>query len=772
MKRMMIGCLSVAMACHAAEFTPVVKSISPAYAWPEPTREMKPWAYNWWMASAVDAAGLEYQCAEMAKAGFGGMHIIPIYGAKGYEKRYRPYLSEDWMKAYRMAVDTAHRHGLGVDLTMGSGWCFGGPWLTPEQGGWKLVEDGKGGLVPALTKQLVKRAGPGGEGPMMNPYSPAVMDAFLAPFTKAFDAPGVPKPEHFYHDSWEYFKAGWDPEGFFAAFRRKRGYDLREHWKTFCGQGDPEEVARVKCDYRETLSDLVIEDVFPKWFDWCRARGIGTRNEAHGAPANLLDFYALADIPETEMFGKNDREILVSKFASSAAHVTGKRHVAAESCTWIDDHFCERPAEIKSFLDRLFLAGVNRVFYHGLCYSPVEAVWPGWCFYAALEMNPRNPIWRDVLALNTYVTRCQSLFQTAAPDEDVLLYWPIRDLWWNPKGLEIQCTVHHREWLLDQPLGTVARALQTGGYAFDYVSDRQLARLAKPGRYTTIVVPPCRHMPDATAKRLEELAAQGYAVVRLADGEEVCAALARTPARRERLGADLLFTRFRRNGRPLYFLVNTGTVTRRVAYAGTALDPVLGGTSTTGTVALAPEQSVFVAGSLTGVGDAEPVAPCAQARTIAGPWQVTALAGGPTLPPSFSCATTAVWSVDHPFFSGTMCYRTTFTAKAEEMVLDLGTVHETARVRLNGFELGVRFMPPYRFAVPAARLKDGANELEIEVTSLGSNRLRWNDLTGVKWKYFRDTNMVTPAYRPLDAAKRAVVPSGLAGPVTWAAFAK
>ena len=25
--------------------------------WPAPTSEMKPWAYNWWMGSAVDEAG-------------------------------------------------------------------------------------------------------------------------------------------------------------------------------------------------------------------------------------------------------------------------------------------------------------------------------------------------------------------------------------------------------------------------------------------------------------------------------------------------------------------------------------------------------------------------------------------------------------------------------------------------------------------------------------------------------------------------------------------
>ena len=103
-----------------------------ALAWPEPTRDAKPWVYNWWMGSAVDAAGLEYQCAELEKAGFGGFHVIPIYGAKGYEKQWREFLSPAWAEGWSLANAVAARHGLGVDLTMGSGWCFGGPQLTKE----------------------------------------------------------------------------------------------------------------------------------------------------------------------------------------------------------------------------------------------------------------------------------------------------------------------------------------------------------------------------------------------------------------------------------------------------------------------------------------------------------------------------------------------------------------------------------------------------------------------------------------------------------------
>ena len=76
-------------------------------------------------------------------------------------------------------------------------------------------------------------------------------------------------------------------------------------------------------------------------------------------------------------------------------------------------------------------------------------------------------------------------------------------------------------------------------------------------------------------------------------------------------------------------------------------------------------------------------------------------------------------------------------------------------------------MPPYRFRVPPKLLKLGDNCLEVEVTNLGANRLRWNDLNHVNWKCFTDINMVDYDYKPLDAAKWQVLPSGLLGPVTF-----
>ena len=112
-----------------------------------------------------------------------------------------------------------------------------------------------------------------------------------------------------------------------------------------------------------------------------------------------------------------------------------------------------------------------------------------------------------------------------------------------------------------------------------------------------------------------------------------------------------------------------------------------------------------------------------------------------------------------------MRYTCTFDAPRKATEIDLGEVHEIARVRLNGRDLGCRLMAPYRFRIPQGTLKEAGNRLEVEVTNLGANRLRWNDLNGVRWKYFTDINMVGYDYRPLDASKWPVLPSGLLGPV-------
>ena len=74
--------------------------------------------------------------------------------------------------------------------------------------------------------------------------------------------------------------------------------------------------------------------------------------------------------------------------------------------------------------------------------------------------------------------------------------------------------------------------------------------------------------------------------------------------------------------------------------------------------------------------------------------------------------------------------------------------------------------PPFRVDITDALVPgEKSFSLEVEVTNLGSNRLRWNDLNNVPWKCFSDINMVDINYKRLDASNWSVLRSGLLGPV-------
>ncbi len=540
-------------------------------AWPPITSQTRPWAFWWWMGSAVDKTNLTKELTRYQAAGLGGVHIIPIYGAHGYESKYINYLTPEWMEMMGWSVSEANRLGMGVDMTTGTGWCFGGPQISDEDANASVVVNtyklaagerltqkfdpkitqalvayGQDGKVTELTAsigtngtvdfspgngawtvyaisqkpsgQKVKRPAPGGEGWMANLIYPKSVDDFLKPFTVAFDHYKGPKPRAQYQDSYEY-RSDWSPV-FFAEFEKRRGYRLQDELPALFSENPDEHAARVLCDYRQTVSEIMAEESLPEWVKWAHKHGFITRDQAHGSPGNLLDLYATADIPETEMFHL-DRNKLVSKFASSPAHVTGKPLVSSETGTWLEEHFTEKLSDIKYLFDDMFLSGINHMFYHGLCYSPDEAGWPGWHFYASTEMNPRNSIWHDADAVNMYAARCQSILQSGKADNDVLVYWPIEDYWMQPgvKMLPAQ-VIAGKDWFTAQPISKTAKELWAGGYAFDYISDGQL-KLAKAsdekiklpgGKYQVIVVPVCKYIPLETFKQMLALAHSGVHV--------------------------------------------------------------------------------------------------------------------------------------------------------------------------------------------------------------------------------------------------------------------
>src|SRR5579871_85901 len=101
-------------------------------AWPKATAENKPWSRWWWLGNITTEDGLHQAMEQYAAAGLGGLEITPIYGVKGEEDQFIQYLSPDWVKRFAYVLGEGKRLGLTIDMNTGTGWPFGGPWVTPE----------------------------------------------------------------------------------------------------------------------------------------------------------------------------------------------------------------------------------------------------------------------------------------------------------------------------------------------------------------------------------------------------------------------------------------------------------------------------------------------------------------------------------------------------------------------------------------------------------------------------------------------------------------
>jgi hypothetical protein len=613
-------------------------------AWPEITRETKPWTRWWWHGSALTKEGITAEMEAYKKAGLGGVEITPIYGVHGYEDKFVNYLTTQWMELLMHTLKEGERLDLGIDMATGTGWPFGGPWVSDNdacktlqhkiyalKGGERLVEkiefvqqpflravgnqiyevhesfsteksvaqatrkepllrvdpkeinisqlkqpvglnknlqalaldqvvferslrlvalmaysdrgktmnltdsidsngtlnwiagDGNWKLYAIFEGshgKMVERAGPGGEGNVIDHFSASALKGYLSKFDSAFAAHDISTLRAFFNDSYEVDDArgaaDWTPL-LFDEFAKRKGYRLEDHLPALFGNDEAEKNERVLSDYREAISEMVLKNFTTVWRDWAHNKSALVRNQAHGSPSNILDLYAEVDIPEIEGV-----EPLRMKMASSAGNVVGKKLVSSESATWLNEHFESNLSDIKVAVDRFLLNGINHVLYHGTTYSPPGEPWPGWLFYASIHMNPRNSLWADADALNQYIARCQSFLQRSSADNDVLLYFPIYDRF-ATRGEEM---VEHFDGVGKQFENTAfrrnAETMLKRGYTFDYISDAQIMKLRvnegeliteSAASYKTIVIPHCRYLPLATFEKVVSLAKGGATVI-------------------------------------------------------------------------------------------------------------------------------------------------------------------------------------------------------------------------------------------------------------------
>ena len=774
--------------------------------WPTPKPEAKPGTRWWWLGSAVDKDNLEWNLSAYARAGIGAVEITPLYGVKGNDANNIDFLSPKWMEALQTVETIGQRVGIQVDMNCGTGWPFGGPHISLDEAACRaIIKDtivnGKHQYTVEIgrTKQKVKRAAPGGEGWVIDHFDRQAVAHYLQRFDQAFATSGVPYPHTFFNDSYEVYKADWTPT-LFDEFQKRRGYDLRQKLPELLGVVD--DGNQVLADYRETLSDMLLENFTQQWVAWAHQHGVKVRNQAHGSPANPLDLYAAVDIPEIEGFGlsdfgikglrtdpgmtrKNDSDVSMLKYASSAAHVMGKPFTSSETFTWLTEHFRTSLSQMKPDLDLMFTCGVNHVYFHGSCYTPKDDVWPGWRFYASVDMTPNNSIWRDAPYLMKYIERCQSWLQLGEPDNDFLVYLPVRDMWHQRdknNTLLMQFDIHSMAKKAPQFIRSIL-TIDSLGYDCDYISDRQLAgvriadgMLQTEGgtRYKALIIPSGTTIDASLQAQIDRLG--GYVIrgEQAADMARFCQPEAMKTA------CGLRAIRRKTADGWHYFIANLSPrdVEADVALAvpfesATWFNPMNGDIRPASVsnhqlhIALKSGESRILQTSNQSSIYVVPEKPVGEEIELQGPWVLSFTDEAPRVAGTFKLNQPQTWeslSDSAAVTMGTGVYTTTLKLNAQQArqhwQIDLGDVRESARVYINGQLIGCAWAVPFVLDC-GSTLRKGRNDIRIEVTNLPANRIAALDRKGANWRKFNEINVVDINYKNTTYASWTPVASGL-----------
>src|SRR6185369_631052 len=316
---------------------------------PDDARIMMRW---WWFGPAVTKPELERELRLMKEGGIGGFEIQAVYPllpddpALGIKNL--PFLSDEFIDALRFVSVKARELGLRMDLTLGSGWPYGGPSVAISDAAARLrvervkvalnsrriplpnilpaekllavfiaqndgqtivadtlreltdLRDGAVWLsdtpegpheilffISSRTGMQVKRAAVGAEGYVLNHLDRAATERYLKNVgDRLLQAFGSNPPYAVFCDSLEVYNQDWTPD-FLEEFSKRRGYDLKPHLPALITDAGPK-TYDIRRDWGKTLSELYAERFLQPLHDWAKRNHTLLRVQNYGVPAVSL----------------------------------------------------------------------------------------------------------------------------------------------------------------------------------------------------------------------------------------------------------------------------------------------------------------------------------------------------------------------------------------------------------------------------------------------------------------------------------------------------
>ena len=503
---------------------------------PDDARIMARW---WWFGTAVTKPELEREMNVMKAGGFGGFEVQQTYplaldGELPGVTNNR-FLSPEHLEALRFTAAKAKELGLRMNLTLGSGWPYGGPQISRGEAAGALhvlapvsVSPGQttveaparsgaddGEIVAALLGPVssapadaspylplevrgttallpsdwrgatrvtfytlglpglvyVKRAALGDEGYILDHYSPTAIDKFIKEVADPAIKACGPNPPY------SIFCDSLEVAGenwtpdFLAEFQKRRGYDLKPLLPALFGDFGPKTL-EIRQDWGQTVTE-VFNDYFISAFTKLAAENkTKFRIQAYGTPPAALFSYAYCDLPEGESY--TWKSFSPTRWAASASHLLGKPVTSSETFTWLHSVvFRATPLDMKAEADQHFLCGINQLIVHGWPYSPPSAGYPGWSFYAAAVFDEKNPWWIVMPDISKYLQRVSYILRQGTPANDVALFLPNNDAW-SDLGTNFSMSS-----TLAEKVGGSVKAITDSGYNLDFFDDQLLAMRGK-----------------------------------------------------------------------------------------------------------------------------------------------------------------------------------------------------------------------------------------------------------------------------------------------------
>jgi hypothetical protein len=766
---------------------------------PDDARMMVRW---WWFGPAVTKAELEREMRVMKAGGIGGFEVQATYPLQ-LEGNMK-YMSPEFLDTLTFTGQKAKELGLRMDLTLGSGWPYGGPHIPQELAAGRLrTSQGEArrpsagdNLIVTIdglnfwaghTGQTVKRPAFGAEGWVLDHYNRAALEAHFKavgePLLKALEKT---PPYAIFSDSLEVYNADWTPN-LLDEFQKRRGYSLTPFLPSLA-QDTGENAAAVRHDWGLTLSELADENYLKPLTAFAKAHGTRFRSQTYGIPPVTLSSNALVDLPEGE--GHEWRQFSTTRWAASAGHIYGRPVVSSETWTWLHSPvFRATPLDMKAEADIRFLQGINQLVGHGWPYSPPEAGEPGWRFYAAAVFNNHNPWWIVMPDITKYLQRVSWILRQGTPVNDVAIYLPTHDAFAGFKVNGRASVNQSMEALIGRE---VVSAVLDAGYGFDFIDDGAIA--AKAINYKILIVPNVERIPLATYRKIADFkgtviftkrlpskapglkekddAAAIQAIsakYKLTDEAKLGDALHAAAPRDWNLPPEIGVVHRKLPYSDVYFVANTSNhAVKFSAWPNAAWwDPSTGKDSDPHGV-LAPYESRVVVSNA-----ALRAAPPDQEGRITelADWKLT-IDGDPkgSWPPFYSGTGTYEKSVSLPsapahawldFGEGTPVDPNAGRRPANGMrALLESPVREAAQVWVNGKLAGSVWKPPYRIDI-SGLLKSGDNVIRIVVANLALNEMAGKPLPDYK----ELTAKFGERFQAQDMQDVKALPSGLQGPV-------